>query len=85
MTQNPLDDYLTPEQQAELAQSGHLAPDVRASLAKLLRRELCASAAYIPSRLLRTQLDNPQPGRIGGDFWEGSILFADLSGFYHLL
>lgn len=81
MTQNPLDDYLTPEQQAELAQSGHLDPEVRASRAKLLRRELCASAAYIPYRLLRTQLDNPQPGRIGGDFWEGSILFADLSGF----
>lgn len=44
-------------------------------------RMLSAMAAYIPERLVRAQLDDPSPGRVRGAFWQGSILFADLSGF----
>ncbi len=40
-----------------------------------------AIAAYIPERLIQAQLHNPQPGRVQGAFWHGSLLFADLRGF----
>lgn len=40
-----------------------------------------ALAAYVPLPLLHTQLETPTPGRLSGTFWQGSILFADLSGF----
>ncbi len=46
-----------------------------------LRRTLSAIAAYIPDRLVRAQLANPHAERIQGAFWNGSLLFADLSGF----
>jgi class 3 adenylate cyclase/tetratricopeptide (TPR) repeat protein len=51
------------------------------SIVKELHTTLHACAAYIPARLVHTQLANPQPGRISGHFWHGSILLADLSGF----
>ncbi len=46
-----------------------------------LHRTLAAIAAYIPDRLVRAQLENPASERIQGAFWDGSLLFADLSGF----
>lgn len=80
----PLQDYLDPSMEAHLAQHGDLPEDIRLSLGVQVRQDLQACAAYIPSRLVRTQLTNPEPGRVSGAFWQGSIVFADLSGFTNL-
>ncbi len=58
-----------------------LSPEQCAALGADLRETLTAYAAYIPARLLHYQLREPQPGRVQGMFWHGSLLFADLSGF----
>jgi class 3 adenylate cyclase/tetratricopeptide (TPR) repeat protein len=58
-----------------------LSPEQRTALSLDLREILTAYAAYIPARLLHHQLREPQPGRVQGAFWQGSLLFADLSGF----
>ncbi|MGQ9480365.1 hypothetical protein [Chloroflexus sp.] len=81
-----LEDYLEPHQLADLITTGDLPAEVRARLGLDLRARLAANAAYIPARIVRQQLADPQPGRTGGSFWEGSLLFADLSGFtaFHL-
>lgn len=76
-----LNEYLTPEHAAYLTRHGNLPPAVRAELASTLRQTLAAYAAYIPSRLVARQLHTPRPGQTHGEFWEGSLLFADLSGF----
>lgn len=76
-----LQDYLPPDLVAQLARDGDLPATVRATLAADLRRTIAAFAAYIPSRLVRAQLADPTPGRVSGAFWQGSLLFADLSGF----
>jgi len=76
-----LADFLTPELAAHFAQSGDLPPTVRANLATELRRTLVACAAYLPKRLVQSQMAAPMPGRVQGAFWQGSLLFADLSGF----
>ncbi|PDW02621.1 adenylate/guanylate cyclase domain-containing protein [Candidatus Viridilinea mediisalina] len=76
---------LAPHLPADLAtllvRRGELPPEVRARLAAELRGQLAACAAFVPARLVRTQLTDPQPGRVSGAFWQGSLLFADLSGF----
>lgn len=46
-----------------------------------LRAELAAIATYIPPALVRQQLANPVAGRVSGAYWQGSVLFADMSGF----
>jgi class 3 adenylate cyclase/predicted ATPase len=46
-----------------------------------LQANLVSIASYVPSMIVRDQFANPQPGRISGAYWEGSVLFADLSGF----
>ncbi len=74
-------EQLDPALADQLARDGDLAPDARAGIASRLRQTLASCAAYIPSRLVRAQIANPQPGRVGGEFWNGSLLFADLSGF----
>ncbi|NJP07716.1 MAG: adenylate/guanylate cyclase domain-containing protein [Chloroflexaceae bacterium] len=76
-----LQEYLQPEQVVQCLQDGDVPANLRVTLAHELRRSLSASAAYIPSRLVRAQLIEPVPGRIRGAFWQGSLLFADLSGF----
>jgi class 3 adenylate cyclase/tetratricopeptide (TPR) repeat protein len=43
--------------------------------------ELAAIATYLPPALVRRQLADPAPGRVSGAYWQGSVLFADLSGF----
>lgn len=73
--------HLSPELQAQLERTGALAPAARSDLAGYLQRLLRAHAAYIPARLVRRQLANPIPGQVTGSFWDGSLLFADLSGF----
>lgn len=73
--------YLTPERVRVLQETGMLPEDtVRAEVARL-RNELSAIATYIPSALVREQLAAPAPGRVRGTYWNGSVLFADLSGF----
>src|ERR1041384_7923941 len=46
-----------------------------------MRADLAAIATYLPSAIVRQQLADPAPGRINGAYWNGSVLFADLSGF----
>jgi class 3 adenylate cyclase/tetratricopeptide (TPR) repeat protein len=77
----PLWAYLTPAQSARLRDTGDLPAAERTHLAAQLHAELVACAAFIPARLVQAQLRDPQPGRISGAFWDGSLLFADLSGF----
>ncbi len=77
----PLLGHLSAEQVGMLSQTGDLPAPDRARLAAELRADLAACAAYIPARLVRAQIDDPRPGHTGGAFWEGSLLFADLSGF----
>ncbi len=58
--------------------SGTLAHD---TAVMRLRAALAAISSYVPAPVLRAQFQRPVPGRISGAFWDGSILFADLSGF----
>ncbi len=76
-----LEGYLEPHQLTELMMTGDLPAEFRSRLGRELRSRLAAHAAYIPPQLVRDQLINPQPGRTSGAFWEGALLFADLSGF----
>ncbi|HET9221725.1 MAG TPA: adenylate/guanylate cyclase domain-containing protein, partial [Roseiflexaceae bacterium] len=76
-----LRDHLAPELLDRLTHTGALPPDVVAAECTRLRADLAAIATYIPSTVVREQLADPAPGRIKGDYWEGSVLFADLSGF----
>jgi class 3 adenylate cyclase/tetratricopeptide (TPR) repeat protein len=73
--------YLPPGLAARLSQIESQTAAARAALGDELRRELTACAAYIPSRLVHSHLAYPQPGRISGHRWQGSLVFADLSGF----
>jgi len=73
--------HLAPDLAALLARAGELPAEVRARLSGDLRAQIAACAAYIPTRLVRAQIDDPSPGRVSGAFWDGSLLFADLSGF----
>lgn len=80
-TVDRLHGHLAPELHAQLAHEGALHPDiVRAECARL-HAELTSITTYIPSIVVREQLAHPQPGRISGAYWDGTILFADLSGF----
>lgn len=42
---------------------------------------LHAVSTYLPRYLVNEQLCDPTPGRIGGQFREATIMFADISGF----
>ena len=75
-----LGDLLPPQLAVQLAASPH-DPQLLALATTLLRAELAALAAYVPLPLLYAQLQVPAPGQLSGAFWQGSILFADLSGF----
>jgi class 3 adenylate cyclase/tetratricopeptide (TPR) repeat protein len=72
--------HLAPELYQQLL--GDTLPDaiVRSETARL-RDEVAAIATYIPSALVREQLADPLPGRVRGAYWDGSVMFADLSGF----
>ncbi len=82
-TSNPiaLRDHLSPDLAAYLERTGDLPVGARARLASELRARLVACAAFLPARIVRAQLAAPRPGHVSGAFWEGSLLFADLSGF----
>ncbi|MBP1467725.1 tetratricopeptide repeat protein [Candidatus Chloroploca sp. M-50] len=70
-----------PELASQLSQTGNLPANERVQLAVVLRTRLAACAAFMPARLVQDQLRQPRPGQISGAFWNGSLLFADLSGF----
>lgn len=46
-----------------------------------LRRLLGAICALLPARLVGYVIDRPEPGHTGGQFLDGTLLFADISGF----
>src|SRR5262245_13195523 len=73
--------HLAPELYEQLL-AGATLPDaiVRAETDRL-RQEVAAIATYIPSALVREQLADPAPGHVRGAYWDGSVIFADLSGF----
>jgi class 3 adenylate cyclase/tetratricopeptide (TPR) repeat protein len=76
-----LREHLAPDAAAQLERAGDLPAELRARLAAELRADIAACAAFLPARLVRAQIADPQPGRVSGAFWAGSLLFADLSGF----
>ena len=76
--------YLDPALEAQLIYDRDLPDHIRAHLARELRHTLASCAAYIPTQLVLKQLHDPHPGRVHGEFWQGSLLFADLSGFTSL-
>jgi class 3 adenylate cyclase len=76
-----LRDILAPELVARLGDPSALPDAVVRAECERLRAELAAIATYIPSTLVREQLTDPMPGRVCGAYWDGSVLFADLSGF----
>ena len=46
-----------------------------------LRMLLRAIIPYLPQPVVEKQMADPRVGRVHGEYWEGSVLFADLSGF----
>ncbi len=74
-------DVLTAEEQAQLGQTGMLPPTVLAGACARLRTELQALSAFLPAPIVHEQFIDPLPGRVRGAIWQGSLLFADLSGF----
>lgn len=73
--------HLSPELYGLLEAGVPLPPAIVQAEVARLRAEVAAIATYIPSALVREQLAAPTPGRICGAYWNGSVLFADLSGF----
>ncbi len=78
---DPSAEALAPARLAELARAGALPPEALPAACERLRSELRAIASYVPETLLRQQIEAPRPGLVGGAYWDGSVLFADLSGF----
>src|SRR5215212_3822060 len=76
-----LRDHLAPALYAQLLSTGALPAAIVRAERDRMRAELGAIATYIPSTLVREQLAVPTPGRVRGAYWDGSVLFADLSGF----
>ncbi len=74
-------DLLMPEEQAQLGQTGMLPPTVLVGACARLRTELQALSAFLPAPIVHEQFIDPLPGRVRGAIWQGSLLFADLSGF----
>lgn len=76
-----LGEHFLPDEQAALAADPALAPAIIAAACLRLRGELAAMTTYLPATIVHEQLTLPALARICGDYWEGSVLFADLSGF----
>ncbi|HWQ14102.1 MAG TPA: adenylate/guanylate cyclase domain-containing protein, partial [Roseiflexaceae bacterium] len=70
-----------PARIAALARAGALNPQELPAACARLRAELRAIASFVPATILRQQIDAPSPGRVSGAYWDGSVLFADMSGF----
>lgn len=71
-----------PDRLRSLLALGHAERDAQiAAESARLHDELRSLAAYIPAIIIQQQLRDPAPGRVRGEYWDGSVLFADLSGF----
>ncbi len=46
-----------------------------------LRTLLATVIPYLPQPVVQEHLADPDIGRVRGEYWQGSVLFADLSGF----
>ncbi|MBX0329518.1 tetratricopeptide repeat protein [Oscillochloris sp. ZM17-4] len=71
---------LDPELLAQVSGSEPKEAALAAAVAQLVN-EITALASFLPEPTLIQQLNAPAPGVVSGAFWEGSLLFADLSGF----
>ncbi|MEM8530617.1 MAG: adenylate/guanylate cyclase domain-containing protein [Chloroflexota bacterium] len=76
-----LSTHLPPDICAQLGIDGDLSPLLLQDITKHLQTRLTSLATYIPSILVGSQMADPQPHRIQGAYWNGTVLFADLSGF----
>jgi class 3 adenylate cyclase/tetratricopeptide (TPR) repeat protein len=76
-------DQLRPLLPAHLAQK--IAPDIKpADIVKIVKRIRSVRnvlSTYLPRYLVEEIELDPTPGRVSGDFREGTVLFADVSGF----
>ncbi len=72
-----------PEDRARrlLADQSHLTDDDINEAVAYLQTVLRTAANYLPYHLARRLQDRPAVGRVEGRFWEGTLLFADVSGF----
>lgn len=59
-------------------------PSARAEIEAHLAALLDTVKTYLPRRLRHTLLLNPTPGQVWGEQIQGTLLFADLSGFTNL-
>lgn len=73
--------HFSPALRERLCQNDAGTVDACAEAVAILHRELTSLVGLIPAPLVREQLANPEPGRVCGAYWNGSVLFADLSGF----
>ena len=71
--------YLPPEQVRSLEDSPTLS-EARACLEHLTTL-LHAICTYLPRHLVTEKLADPTPGRVSGRFHQGTLMFADISGF----
>ncbi|HEY1012303.1 MAG TPA: adenylate/guanylate cyclase domain-containing protein, partial [Herpetosiphonaceae bacterium] len=71
---------LPPDLARPLAATDPAAPALGAAIAWLKER-IDALGRFVPAPVARHHLRAPAPGEISGALWEGSLLFADLSGF----
>lgn len=56
-------------------------PDLLGECIAHLSRLLETTYTHMPLYLVDWLINNPTPGRVGGQFVDGSLLFADISGF----
>jgi class 3 adenylate cyclase len=81
-SENPLD-QLSPLLPAHLAQK--LTPDIKpddiVKITQRIRSVRNVLSTYLPRYLVEEIELDPTPGRVSGDFREGAVLFADVSGF----
>jgi class 3 adenylate cyclase/tetratricopeptide (TPR) repeat protein len=73
--------YLPPDLVASLSAAESPPAAQLAAACERLRTELRAIASYVPAIILHDRLAAPDAGMVSGTYWNGSILFADLSGF----
>src|SRR5262245_34942388 len=76
-----LRDHLPAETLAAPANGEPPEPLLVAAACARQRAELDAIASFIPGGIVRRQIADPQPGMVSAAYREGSVLFADMSGF----
>lgn len=73
--------HLPAEVYTHLAAEADPSPLLLQDVCTHLRTRLMSLATYSPSIMVASQLLDPHPHRIQGAYWNGTVLFADLSGF----